>query len=143
MGEVSPEVAEKVRKSFAAQSLMHTFGAELLRVEAGRVEIAAPILATALQQHGYAHAGLTFALGDSAAGYAALTVMPAEAEVLTVEIKINLLAPAAGDRLVATGHVVKAGRRIVVVKAEVSALQDGAARAVAILQGTMIPVTAG
>ena len=92
------------------------------------------------QQHGYAHAGLAFALGDSAAGYSALSVMAAEAEVLTTEMKINLVAPAAGARLIATGEVVKPGRRLVVVRARVEAEGDsGARRLVAVLQGTMIP----
>jgi uncharacterized protein (TIGR00369 family) len=112
--------ASKIRDSFAAQSLMATFGAELERVAPGAVEICAPILPGSRQQHGFAHAGLTFALGDSAAGYAALTLMPEEAEVMTAEMKINLLAPARGERLVATGRVVKAGRRLTVVTAEVA-----------------------
>lgn len=131
---------QRIRESFAAQSLMRTFGARLSRIAAGEVEIVAPIVPGARQQHGYGHAGLTFALGDSAAGYAALTLMPPEAEVLTVEMKINLLAPADGDSLVATGRVVKPGRRLVVVSAEVAAEKEGVTRQIALLQGTMIPV---
>ncbi|MGR3541349.1 MAG: PaaI family thioesterase [Hasllibacter sp.] len=114
---------------------MATLGAEIVSVEEGAVVLAAPIGPAVSQQAGFAHAGLAFALGDSAAGYAALTVMPEGREVLTVEMKINLIAPASGARLVATGHVEKAGRRLMVVRATVRA--DG--RAVALLQGTMIP----
>ncbi|WP_116132404.1 PaaI family thioesterase [Tropicimonas sp. IMCC34043] len=131
--------ATRIRDSFAAQSLMQTFGASLTRIAPGLVEIEAPILPCARQQHGYGHAGLTFALGDTAAGYAALSLMPPEAEVLSVELKINLLAPAIGERLVATGRVVKPGRRLVVVSAEVEAIRDGSRKLIALLQGTMIP----
>jgi uncharacterized protein (TIGR00369 family) len=137
---VSKSKAAEIAASFAAQGLMRTFSATLGPLAHGRVAVSAPIGAAVSQQHGHAHAGLTFALGDSAAGYAALSVMPDGAEVLTVEMKINLLAPAAGDRLVATGEVVKAGRRLIVVRAEVVAEADGESRTVAILQGTMIPV---
>lgn len=118
---------------------MRTFQARLDSVTRGRVSISAPITPATSQQHGLAHAGLTFALGDSAAGYAALSVMPEGAEVLTVEMKINLIAAAAGERLVATGEVVKAGRRLVIVRAEVVAEAGGERRTVALLQGTMIP----
>ena len=126
---------EKAKASFSAQSLMTGFGAVLEEVTPGRCVISAPVGPGVRQQHGHAHAGLTFALGDSAAGYAALSLMPEEAEVLTVEMKINLLAPTSGERLVAVGEAVRAGRRLSVVRAEVKA-QD---RAVAVLQGTMIP----
>ncbi|WP_413870799.1 PaaI family thioesterase [Albidovulum sp.] len=132
--------AAKLRDSFARQNLMATFGAALSAIEPGRVVIEAPILDLVRQQHGFGHAGLSFALGDTAAGYAALTLMPPAAEVLTVEMKINLVAPAAGDRLIATGRVVKAGRRLTVVTAEVEAEAGGGRRTVALLQGTMLPV---
>ena len=138
-----PGSAERIRASFAAQTLMRTFGAELTALAPGTCTIAAPILPGARQQQGFGHAGLTFALGDTAAGYAALSLMPEGAEVLTVEMKINLIAPAAGDRLVATGRVLKAGRRLTVVTAEVVAETGDARRTVAVLQGTMIPVEAG
>lgn len=132
--------AERIRESFARQSLMATFGAEVEAVSPGRCRITAPILPLARQQHGVGHAGLTFALGDSAAGYAALTLLPEGQEVMTAEIKINLLAPAAGERLEATGEVVKAGKRLIVVRAEVEAITGGQRKTVAILQGTMISV---
>ena len=120
--------------------MMRTLGAEVLSVEAGRVVITAPILPTSLQQQGAGHAGLAFSIGDSAAGYAALTTLPEGAEVMTVEMKINLMSPALGDRLVAEGRVIRAGRRIVVVGADVFAETGGARKHVAMLQGTMIPV---
>jgi uncharacterized protein (TIGR00369 family) len=131
---------ERVTESFSRQSLMRTAGARIDSVSEGLCRIAAPIGSGMRQQHGAAHAGLTFALGDTAAGYAALTVMPEGREVMTVEMKINLMAPAVGDRLVATGEVVRAGRRLVVVRAEVVAERDEGPVTVAILQGTMIPV---
>ena len=133
-------VEAKVRDSFGRQTMMQTLGATMQVVAPGRVVITAPIGAHVLQQQGAAHAGLTFAIGDSAAGFAALTLMPAEAEVMTVEMKINLMAPGIGDRLVAEGRVVRAGRRITVVTAEVRAEAGGAEKTVALLQGTMIPV---
>ncbi len=131
--------AKKVQQSFNQQSLMQTFAARLESVGPGLCSISAPILGGHRQQHGFAHAGLTFALGDSAAGYAALSLMPEEAEVLTVEMKINLLAPAQGDLLVANGWVVKSGRRLIVVAAEVVARTETGNVPVALLQGTMIP----
>ena len=133
----------RVYKSFAAQSLMRTLGAELLEVSPGLVRIAAPILPIALQQQGFGHAGLTFSIGDSAAGYAALSLMPLDLEVVTAEIKINLLAPARGDRLIATGRVLKAGRRLSVVVSDVHAETAEGLVHVAVLQGSMMPVPLG
>lgn len=131
----------RVRDSFARQSLMATFEARVEALAPGSCTLSAPIGPNARQQHGVGHAGLTFALGDTAAGYAALSAMPEGAEVMTVEMKINLMAPAAGARLIATGRVVKAGRRLTVVTAEVEAeTEAGARRTVALLQGTMIAV---
>lgn len=137
---MSPDTEDRIRKSFAAQSMMHTLGATLGRLSAGQVEIEAPILTGSRQQHGFGHAGLTFAIGDSAAGYAALSVMPQDTEVLTTEMKINLLAPAKGDKLIARGAVVKAGRRLVIVRADVFALEDGQETHIAMMTGTMMPV---
>lgn len=138
---MTPAHEAALRASFAGQSMMATLGARLERVAPGQVSIAAPILPGARQQHGFGHAALTFALGDSAAGYAALSTMPEGSEVLTAEMKINLLAPARGDRLVATGRVVRPGRRLVVVTAEVVAESAGEEPVtIALLQGTMVPV---
>jgi uncharacterized protein (TIGR00369 family) len=129
-----------IRESFARQGLMSTFDARIDLIAPGRVVLSMPITQAAGQQHGFAHAGATFALGDSASGYAALSLMDPGSEVLTVEMKINLIAPAAGARLVAEGEVVKPGRRLLIVRATVrSEAEDGTLRDVALLQGTMIP----
>ena len=130
----------KITSSFAKQSMMQTFGAVIDEMSDGAIVLSAPIRPIALQQHGFVHAGLTFALGDSAAGYAALTMMADESEVMTAEMKINLLAPAQGERLVARGRVIKPGRRLFVTAADVYAVKDGVETHVAILQGTMVPV---
>ena len=132
---------QRIRDSFDKQGLMTSLGARIDSVDAGRVVISAPIRPEASQQHGFAHAGLTFALGDSAAGYSALTTMAEGAEVLTAEMKINLVAPADGARLIATGEVIKPGRRLVVTRATVETeYSDGTRKIVAVLQGTMVPV---
>ena len=120
--------------------MMTTLGAKLHSLEEGAVSISAPILPGSLQQHGAGHAGLTFAIGDSAAGYSALSLMGADAEVMTAEMKINLLSPAVGDLLIARGRVVKPGRRLIVVTAEVWAQSGEEEKQVALLQGTMITV---
>ncbi len=137
---MSRDIKTKIQDSFAAQSLMRTLGAELTSVTAGSVEITAPILDTSRQQHDFAHAGLTFSIGDSAAGYAALSTLPADHEVLTTEMKINLLAPGKGARLIARGKVIKPGRRLIVVQSDVYALQDGIETHIALMTGTMMPV---
>jgi uncharacterized protein (TIGR00369 family) len=131
---------DRIRQSFASQSLMDTSGATLSRVAEGAVEIHAPILPGSRQQHGFAHAGLTFAIGDSAAGYAALSVLPDGYEVLTTEMKVNLLAPGQGDLLIARGKVIKPGRRLVIVQSDVFALADGKETHIALMTGTMMPV---
>ncbi len=134
------QVEERIRDSFARQSMMASIGATIVSVESGRVTLTAPTGEGFRQQQGFAHAAVVFALGDSAAGYAALTMIPPEAEVMTVEMKINLLSPGEGC-LVAEGRVLKGGRRLVVVAADVWAELDGGGRRhVAVLQGTMIPV---
>ena len=136
---VAPEIEAKIRASFARQGLMSTYGAEIVSIAEGAVHLTAPITEAVSQQHGAAHAGLTFALGDSAAGYSALTQIPGDADVMTVEMKINLLRPAVGERLVAEGRVIKAGRRLIVVQADVFAKASGNRTQVALMQGTMVP----
>ena len=133
---------QKIKDSFAQQDMMSTLGARLILIERGKVVISAPVLPEMRQQHGFAHAAVSFALGDSAAGYAALSVMAPDDEVVTAEMKINLLAPAAGQRLEAEGHVIRAGRRLVVVGAMVVAIEGDRRTDVAVLQGTMVPVRA-
>lgn len=140
MHSIGNNIAARIAESFARQTMMTTLGGQILSVEPGLVRLAAPILPGSRQQQGHGHAALTFALGDTAAGYAALSVMPEGAEVLTAEIKINLLAPAQGDRLVAEGRVIKPGRRLVVVQADVFAETADARRQIALLTGTMVPV---
>ena len=139
LDDADPATA-RVIASFRAQSMMTTLGAGLRHVGPGLCRIAAPILPGARQQQGYGHAALTFALGDTAAGYAALSLLEADQEVLTSEIKMNLLAPALGDRLLAEGRVIKPGRRLIVVQSDVWAETGGERRHVAILLGTMVPV---
>lgn len=138
--DLPPAVLARIRASFAAQAMMATLGATLTDLGPGRARIEAPILPGSRQQHGYAHAGLTFSIGDSAAGYAALGIMPEGAEVLTTEMKIHLLAPARGERLIARGRVIKPGRRLVIVQADVHAEADGRETHVALLTGTMMPL---
>jgi len=137
---ISTETRARIRSSFTRQSMMDTIGATMLTATNGRCVLRAPIAPHVLQQHGAAHAGLAFMLGDSAAGYAALSLMPEDREVMTVEMKINLMAPAIGDCLEAVGEVLRAGRRLSVVRAEVFALTGESRKSIAILQGTMIPV---
>ena len=136
------DMRTRIQARFDRQSMMTTFGAQLDEIQSGRVTLSAPILDSSRQQQGFAHAALTFGLGDSAAGYAALTTIPDDQEVVTAEIKINLTAPAIGNRLVARGRVIKPGRRLIVVTSEVFAVTGGDETLVAILQGTMVPVPA-
>ena len=139
---MTTDAFDHIRRSFDAQSMMRTFGASLKRIEPGRVVVEAPILPGSRQQHGFGHAGFTFANGDSAAGYSAISVLPPDREVMTTEMKINLLAPAKGELLRATGRVVKPGRRLVIVTAEVHAIEGDKETLVALLQGTMLPLDA-
>ena len=120
---------------------MHTIGASLVRVEPGEVELALPFRDDLTQQHGYLHAGIVTTLVDSACGYAALSVMEPGAAVLSVEYKVNLLAPAVGERIRAIGRVVKPGRTLVVCAGEVIAVErSGAETVVTIMQATMMAV---
>lgn len=136
-------VTARIRESFSRQGLMRLLGAELVEVETGRVLIRLPRRPEVSQQHGYVHAGATSSIADSAGGYAALTMMPSGMEVLTVEYKLNLLAPAAGEWLDAIGTVIKSGRTISVCKLEVFAMcSDHEAKLVATGQQTLISVPA-
>jgi uncharacterized protein (TIGR00369 family) len=127
-----------VRASFARQRIRETIGARLSRVEPGAVEIAMAVAPHVSQQHGYVYAGVVSTIADSACGYAALSLMPAGAGVLTAEFKVNLLAPAEGERLVACGRVVKPGRTLTVAQAEVHAETAGARRLVALMTATLV-----
>jgi uncharacterized protein (TIGR00369 family) len=130
----------RVRASFARQRVMETIGAVLTRVEAGAVEIALPYRADLTQQHGFVHAGIVATILDSACGYAAFSLMPADAAVLTVEYKINLLRPAAGDRLVARARVVRAGKTLTVCTGDVFAQAGGQESVVATMLATVMAV---
>ena len=139
----NPDFDAVVRASFARQGMMRLIGAEIAALAPGRCTLAAPIRPETSQQHGFAHAGLAWSLGDSAAGYSALSLLGPGEEVLTTEMKINLLAPAKGVRLVAEGRVIRSGRRLLVVAAEVWAEDAGERRHVATMLGSMMPVAAG
>ncbi len=137
----NPDFEQDVRASFARQAFMQVLNATLVDVRPGICIITAPLSADLTQQHGVAHAGVSFALGDSAAGYAALSLLPAGYEVMTSEMKIHLLAPASGQRLIATGSIIKSGKRLIIARAEVMAEgPDGAQAHVATLLGTMVPL---
>jgi uncharacterized protein (TIGR00369 family) len=128
----------RVRESFARQRFMQTLGAMLERVEPGLVEITMPFSDAITQQHGFLHAAAVTAIVDSACGYAALTLMPEGADVLSVEFKMNLLSPAVGTRFRAVGTVARAGRTVTVCQGEVFAFQNGLEKRVALMTATMI-----
>jgi len=119
-----PDFAARVRASFERQLFMATLGARLVRVEPGEVDLELPVRTELTQQHGFLHAGALASVADSACGYAALSLMPAGAAVLSVEFKINLLAPAAGDRVLAKGRVIRAGKTVTVCWGEVVAFSE-------------------
>lgn len=126
-----PDYAARTRASFARQGIMAFIGAELTEVAPGRVVIELPFRPELSQQHGFFHAGVSSTIADSAGGYAAFTLFPAEASVLTVEYKINLIAPADGERLRAIGQVLRPGRTLTVCELDVEALKGVRARSCA------------
>ncbi|WP_328523213.1 PaaI family thioesterase [Kribbella sp. NBC_00359] len=142
MEEASVDVQARVRASFERQGLMHHLGARIAHIGPGRVHIVLPSRPEVTQQHGYFHAGATSAIADSAGGYAAFTVFREDSSVLTVEYKINLLAPAEGDQLEAIGTVLKAGRTLTVCTLEVYASQGTERSLVASGQQTLIQIQA-
>ena len=133
-----PHFAERVRASFDRQSAMHLIQATLPVVEHGRTEIHLPHWQGVEQQHGFVHGGVVGMIADSAAGYAAMTLVSASASVLTVEYKMNLVAPADGEKLIARGKVVRPGRTLVVTHAEVFAVKDGKEKLCALMQQTIM-----
>lgn len=135
-----PGYRERVRESFSRQRVMATLGAELVRIDPGRVEIRLPVRDELTQQHGFVHAGVISTIADSACGYAAYTLMPPDAAVLSVEYKINLLAPARGEHLLAKARVDRAGRTVSTCSAEVFAVENDTERLVAVMLGTMMTV---
>ncbi|WP_329531487.1 PaaI family thioesterase [Streptomyces sp. NBC_01450] len=126
--QASPAVRKRVQDSFDLQGLMSHLGARLTHIGPGRVHVVLPARPEVTQQHGYVHAGATSAIADSAGGYAALTLFDEDSDVLTVEYKINLLAPAAGDHLEAIGTVLKSGRTLTVCQLEVYGVREGGER---------------
>lgn len=135
-----PDFEARVRASFAKQLFMSTLGARLELIVPGEVRIAVSHRPDLTQQHGFLHAGAVTSVVDSACGYAALTLMEPGAAVLSVEFKMNLLAPAAGSEFIAIGKVVRAGRTVTVVSGELRSLDEGNDTVFAILQGTMMSV---
>ncbi len=135
-----PEFIARVRASFARQRVMAMLGAELAAIEPGSVVIELPFRADLTQQHGFIHAGIISTIADSACGYAAFSLMPPDAAVLTVEYKINLLAPARGERFIARAHVIRSGRTLSTCAADVVAVENGEERVVATMLATVMSV---
>lgn len=133
-----PEFAERVRASFAKQHAMTLIRATLPVVEPGRTEIHLPHWDGVEQQHGFVHGGVVGMIADSAAGYAAMTLVSPSASVLTVEYKMNLVAPADGDHLIARGQVARPGKTLIVTQAEVFAVKDGKETLCALMQQTIM-----
>ena len=135
-----PGFEARVRASFARQPVMTTIGAELARVVPGEVDIVLPFRADLTQQHGFIHGGIVGTIADTACGYAAFSLMPADVGVLTVEYKINLLAPAEGQRLLARGRVLRSGRTVTVCQADVWGNRGEEERVVATMIATMMTI---
>jgi len=135
-----PEFEERVRASFARQAFMTTLGARIVSVAPGDVVLELPFHQALTQQHGFLHAGVLAALADNACGFAALSLMQPGAAVMSVEFKINLVAPAAGSIFTAAGRVIRAGRTLTVCSAEVAATNGDQEKVVAVMQATMMSV---
>jgi uncharacterized protein (TIGR00369 family) len=137
---LDPQAERRVRESFGRQQAMTMIGATLAEVRAGEVEIRLAYDEKLTQQHGFIHAGIIAAIVDSACGYAALSLMPADAAVLTTEFKMNLLSPARGEYLLAHGRVVRPGRKLSVCLGEVFAHEGAARKQVALMTASMMVV---
>ncbi len=139
MNPPNPDFERVVRENFLEQRVMSLIGAELSTVAPGLVEICLPFRPDLTQQDGFLHAGVITTIADSAAGYAAYTMMPAGSRVLSVEFKVNLVRPARGETFVAHAEVIKSGRTLSVVRADVFAISgNGEKEMVATMQGTMM-----
>ena len=137
-----PQFAERVRASFARQPAMTTLGARLVRVAAGEVEIEMPFSEHLTQQHGFVHGGILGTALDSACGFASLSLMPVDAGILTIEYKLNLLAPGRGERFRFIGRVRKAGRTITLADADAIAVEEaGRERLIATMTATEMTIT--
>lgn len=137
----NPSFAQEIQRSFNQQTVMALIGAELTRVDPGLIEITLPYRADLAQQHGYLHAGIVTTIADSACGYAAYSLMPPNSEVLSVEFKVNLLRPAKGETFLAVAEVVKSGKTLTVVRADVFGLFGDRRDLIATMLGTMICLT--
>jgi uncharacterized protein (TIGR00369 family) len=135
-------IEQRVRESFGRQKFMVTLGAEITSVERGKVEILLPFRSEMTQQNGFAHAGVITSILDSACGYAALSVAPEHCEVLSVEFKISLLAPAAGEKFLARGEVKRAGKTLSFCAGEAFAVQDGKEKLIANMLATIMNMPA-
>jgi uncharacterized protein (TIGR00369 family) len=137
---VQAAVERRIRDSFARMQAMTTIGASIAAVRSGEVEIVLPFSESLTQQHGFVHAGIIAAIVDTACGYAALTLMPIEAAVLTTEFKLNLLSPAKGERFIASGRVVRPGRKLMVCLGDVFAEDGGSRKHIALMTSSMMVV---
>jgi uncharacterized protein (TIGR00369 family) len=140
LAPADPLYETRVRASFGRQRFMALLGASMTRVEPGAVEIEMPFGGELTQQHGFVHGGAIATGLDTACGFAASSLMPADVGVLTVEFKVNYLAPAVGERFRFVGRVRRAGRTVTFVEAEAIAVADGRARTVATMQATMMTI---
>lgn len=143
MENVLPQASDfeaRVRESFNRQRMMTHLGASMTRVVAGEAHLSLPFSEGHTQQHGYVHAGAITSILDSACGYAALTLLPAGHEVVTVEFKVNFLAPARGTSFRAIGRVLKSGRKLTVCSGEAISTENGKETVIAVIQATMIAV---
>jgi uncharacterized protein (TIGR00369 family) len=135
---LDPQTERRCRDSFSRQPMMVTIGASVRSVDAGVVELEMPFSASFTQQHGFMHAGAITTLCDTACGFAALSLMPENAAVLTTEFKVNLLSPAKGERFVAVGRVVRPGKKLMVCLGEVFAEAAGGRKQVALMTASMM-----
>lgn len=133
-----PDFEARGRASFAKQTMMATLGAEILTVRPGHVEIAMPFGPHILQQHGFVHAAALTAIVDTACGFAAMSMMPKGAGVLTTEFKMNLMSPGKGERFVAVGRVIKPGRQLMVTLGECFAEESGKRKLITLMTATMM-----
>jgi len=141
MADSSEEFRERMRASFARQKVMQTLGVTIARLEPGEVEFSMPYAEDFTQQHGFLHAGTVATVLDSACGYAAFTLMPPDAAVLTIEFKANFLAPAKGERFRFAAKTVKAGRTVTVCDAQAFACTGGGEKLIATMTATIMAVT--
>jgi uncharacterized protein (TIGR00369 family) len=140
MTALDPKAEQRCRESFARQTAMTTLGASIKAVRAGEVELVMPFSDKFTQQHGFTHAGMITTLCDTACGFAAFSLMPEDAAVLTTEFKVNFLSPADGERFVAVGRVVRPGKKLMVCLGEVFAEAKGKRKQIALMTATMMVV---